>query len=83
MILVFHCACSLCFCSITYQSSDPVGHTYQSNDPKGYTYQSSDLEGYTSQSSDPKGYTTRGNPIGHHANKIRYPIDKANSYPSV
>ena len=30
----------------------------------------------------PEGYTTCGDPVGHHAYKVHYPIDKANRYPS-
>ena len=74
---------SSCPVGYTYQFSDPVGCTYQSNDLVGYIYQSSDFEGYTYQYSDPKGYITCGDPIGHCACKVHYPIDKANSYPSV
>ncbi|KAA0051527.1 NBS-LRR type resistance protein [Cucumis melo var. makuwa] len=64
-----------------YQFSDPVGYTSQSSDLEGYTYQSSDPIRYTSQSSDPEGCTTCGDPVGHRACKVHYPIDKANSTP--
>ncbi|KAA0045451.1 NBS-LRR type resistance protein [Cucumis melo var. makuwa] len=52
----------------------PVECTYQSSDPEGCAYQSRDPEGCTYQSRDPEGYR---------AYKVRYPIDKANCYPSV
>ncbi|KAA0049963.1 NBS-LRR type resistance protein [Cucumis melo var. makuwa] len=78
----------------TYQSSDPEGCTYQSSDPEGCTYQSSDSEGYTYQSSDPDGCTYQcsdpggctyqsSDPEGYRPYKVRYPIDKANCYPSI
>ncbi|TYK26896.1 NBS-LRR type resistance protein [Cucumis melo var. makuwa] len=56
-----------------YQFSDLIGCTYQSSNPVGCTYQSSDLE----------GCTTYGDPVGHYAYKVNYPIDKANSFTLV
>ncbi|TYK18902.1 NBS-LRR type resistance protein [Cucumis melo var. makuwa] len=62
------------------RSSSPIESTYQSSGPVGSTYQSSALEGYTYQSSTPEGYTTWDDPVGHRACRVRYLIDKANSY---
>ncbi|TYK21859.1 hypothetical protein E5676_scaffold836G00110 [Cucumis melo var. makuwa] len=42
----------------------PIGSTYQSSDPVGSTY----------QSSAPEGYTTWGDPVGHRAGRVLYPI---------